>query len=102
MLAKSRAAFTYALFPHNHDGIKIIVNDFLVKKYGDFIDILRGEAVNDDSRILVPVCCFPGSFNKVVADDQPMQKNIAIKRIRCDPKNDDMKREILSVLVVFL
>jgi hypothetical protein len=37
-----------------------------------------------------------------MADSQPMQKNIAIKRIRFDPKDDDMKREILSVPVVSL
>jgi hypothetical protein len=102
MLAKSSAALTYALFPRHPDGVKIVVNDFLVKKCSDFIDILRGEAIIDDSRVLVPVCCFSGSFNKVMADNQPMQKNIAFKRIRFDPMNDDMKREILSVPVVFL
>jgi hypothetical protein len=79
MLPKASAALTYALFPRHHDGVKIIVNDFLVKKCGDFTDILRGEAVIDNSRVLVLVCCFLGSFNKVMADNQPMQKNIAIK-----------------------
>ena len=102
MLPKSSAALTYALFPRHPDGVKIVVNDFLVKKCSDFIDILRGEAVVDNSRVLVPVCCFPGSFNKVMADNQPTQKNIAIKRIRFDPKDDDMKREIVSVPVIFL
>jgi hypothetical protein len=102
MLAKFSPAFTYALFPRHPDGVKIVVNDFLVKKGSDFIDILCGEAVIDDSRILVPVCCFPGLLNKVMTDNQPMQKTIAIKRARFNPRDDDMKREILSVPVVFL
>ena len=58
MLAKSRAAFTYAL-SRNSDGIKTVVNDFRVKKYSEFVDILRAETVIGDSRILVSVCCFP-------------------------------------------
>jgi hypothetical protein len=78
MLAKFSAALIYALFPRHPVDVKIVANDFLVNKCGDFIDIrLCGEAVIDDSRILVP-----GSLNKVMTDDQPMQKNIAIKRIR--------------------
>ena len=102
MLAKLCAAFTHAPFPCRPSGVKIVVNDSLVKKCSNFTDILSGEVVIDDSRVLVPVRCFPCSLGKVMADNQPMQKNVAIKRIRFDPKNDDMKRGILSVLVVFL
>jgi hypothetical protein len=65
MLAKSSAAFTHALFPPHRDGFKVVVNDFLVKKYSEFMDILYGEAVVDDSRVLVPVCNFPGSLKNL-------------------------------------
>ena len=64
-----RATFTYALFPHNSDAVKIVVNDFCVKKCCDIIDILRGEAAIDNSRVLVPVCCFPESLHKVMTNN---------------------------------
>ena len=65
MFSNSSAAFTYALFPRYPEGIKIVVNDFRVKKCSDFMDTLRGETDIDDSRILVPVCCFQARFTKL-------------------------------------
>jgi hypothetical protein len=62
MLAKSSAAFTHALFPRHRDGFEVIVNDFLVKKCTEFMDILYGEVVVDDSCVLVPLCYFPSSL----------------------------------------
>jgi hypothetical protein len=102
MLSKPSAAFTYALFPRYAVGVKVVVNDFRVKKCSDFMDVLCGEAVIEDSHIFDSVCCFPHSLNKVMTDNKSMQKNIAIKRMRFDPTDDDMKRKILSVPVVFL
>ena len=103
MFENSSATFTYAIFTRQTDGIgsvEVAMKDYFVKKCSDFIDILRGEAIIDDSRILVPVSCFSGQLVGIMIDKQPMQKNIAIKRIRFDPTDDDMKKEILSVLAI--
>jgi hypothetical protein len=75
------------------------VEDCDIKKYGPFTDTYRGRvlAYAQDSDGNTPVRRAQLRLNELPIDAHPLQKHIAIKRVRFNHKDNQVKQKILSV-----
>ena len=74
--------------------IEVTVNDCIIKKCSDFADIFQGKTATGVSvpvDPVVPSCDLQG--------DAHLYQTIAIKRIRCDRKDENMWNNVFSVCI---